>query len=236
MVQKRRKQTPSAVIQWITENQPIRGEDLVFPVTSLAGRCVCWRWRGAEYFYSVAGELLPPGGEQKYTHRYLQYIQTQILRQSDVWLGLTSVNSGFWWSKNIWVTVCTLEVDFMLPVDILFTSCFHLFTSCFLLWAWVNFSLDFSALWTEAHLPQVRGAWSRSKNCVFKTGPGWTLIWTETTKCEALIGCLLLKCTFVVNVHLKAFISTDFLYLYPFLCSVINHILVSSLSGFQFSH
>lgn len=27
-------------------------------------------------FYSVAEELLPPNGDQKYTHRSLQYIQT----------------------------------------------------------------------------------------------------------------------------------------------------------------
>lgn len=33
-----------------------------------------------EGFYSVAGELLPPGGEQKYTHRNLQYVQTQEVR------------------------------------------------------------------------------------------------------------------------------------------------------------
>ena len=48
-------------------------------VTWLAERCECWLWRAAEYFYSVAEGLLPPGGEQKYTHRYLQYIQTEIL-------------------------------------------------------------------------------------------------------------------------------------------------------------
>jgi len=29
-------------------------------------------------FYRVAKKLLPPGGDQKYTHRYPQYIQTDL--------------------------------------------------------------------------------------------------------------------------------------------------------------
>lgn len=75
---------------WKPANQK-RGS-CVFPVNWLAERCECWR--AAEYFYSVAEELLPPGGEQKYTHRYLQHIQTDPVRD-------TSPSSGFWSLKHI---------------------------------------------------------------------------------------------------------------------------------------
>lgn len=64
-----------SVNHWDPANQ--RKGPHVFRVTSLAEWCKCWRWRGAEYLYSVAEELLPPGGEQKYTHRYVQNIQTE---------------------------------------------------------------------------------------------------------------------------------------------------------------
>lgn len=57
--------------------------------------------KGGWVFYSVAEELLPPCGEQKYTHRFLQYIQTELQYRSSVRdKRLTrihfSVNSGFW--------------------------------------------------------------------------------------------------------------------------------------------
>lgn len=124
----KKKLSSSAVIQWVTENQ---SEERI---SCISCNLIGWEMRvldvkGGWVFYSVAEELLPPGCEQKYTHRYLQYIQTELQRppvrgegcHSGPILSPPHSNPLKYFSHSF-----SLEVNFklpLLPVYFPFTSC-----------------------------------------------------------------------------------------------------------------
>lgn len=149
-----------------------------YPASLLAERCECWIWKVALNLYSVAEELLPPGCEQKYTHRFLQYIQTELQQR-----GLTlikSFNSRFCFLKNTRVTVFILEVNFVFVLHpVCFPLTFCLTSTCLHQWK-VYFrttSEPKHLLWSTAHLSQVRLSWNRSKKFLSQTSPEMKALW-----------------------------------------------------------
>lgn len=102
----------------VAENQPIREEELrLFPVTWLDERCVM-KVKG---FYSVAEELLPPGDEQNYIHTQLSAVYTNT---DPLWSETFQSNPllCLLWILIRYVTVFTLEAEFLFPTIYFFSS------------------------------------------------------------------------------------------------------------------